>query len=150
MIRNIALAAVIGGFILIIVHYGDLPDRIPSHFDASGKPDGYAPKALIWLLAFINLGTYALLSWVPNAPKELINYPVKITPENEERQFNNMVSMIHAMRLAIALMFAYIIYGIVYTGLGQMNGLGTWSLWLILAGVIVPVIYYIWKAYQLK
>ncbi|MEM6396573.1 MAG: DUF1648 domain-containing protein [Bacteroidota bacterium] len=150
MLRNIALAAVIGGFILIIVHYGDLPEQLPSHYDAAGNPDGYAHKGLIWFLAFINLGTYALLSWVPNAPKELINYPVKITPENEERQYNNMVAMIHVMRLTIAVMFAYMIYGTIYTGLGKMDGLGTWSMWLFLASVFVPMIYYIWKAYQLK
>ncbi|MEM8585127.1 MAG: DUF1648 domain-containing protein [Bacteroidota bacterium] len=148
--RNIALAAVISGIILIIVHYGDLPSKIPSHFDAQGNPDGYGSKGLLWLLVFINISTFATLSWIPNAPKDLINYPVKITPENEERQYENMVDMIMVMRLTISVSFAYMIYGIIYTGLGQMNGLGGWFLWVFLGGVFVPMIYYMWRSFQLK
>ncbi|MEO0790498.1 MAG: DUF1648 domain-containing protein [Bacteroidota bacterium] len=150
ILRNIALASVIGGFILIVVHYGELPDRMPSHFDPQGNPDGYGHKGLLWLLAFINLGTYAMMSWVPNAPRDMMNYPVKITPENEERQYKNMVDMVLAMRLAIAVNFAYMIYGIIYTGLGRMNGLGSWSLWIFLGSVFLPIIYYCWRSYQLK
>ena len=30
--------------------YGDLPDRIPIHFDLFGNPDGYGPKWILWLL----------------------------------------------------------------------------------------------------
>lgn len=37
-------------FVYLAAIYGDLPERVPIHFDWRGQPDGYGPKAVLWLL----------------------------------------------------------------------------------------------------
>ena len=41
--------------------YGALPQRIPVHFDLFGRPDGWGPRWMIFLLPLISL--FLLLLW---------------------------------------------------------------------------------------
>jgi uncharacterized membrane protein len=56
-----ALAVCVGVGLLTMgytwVHLGDLPERIPVHFNAAGRPDAYAPRsfASVWALPVLTL-----------------------------------------------------------------------------------------------
>ena len=150
MLRLLSLATVIAGFVLLAVHYGSLPPETPSHFDANGEITNYAPKGLLWVLAFLNLGLYLLLAYVGKVDSQYINYPVAITPENQERQHANMINMLEVMRLVCCLVFTYIIYAIIYTTIGRMQGLGSWFIWATLGAILLPIGYFCWRAVQLK
>ena len=60
--------------------YGDLPARIPTHFDAAGVADGFGPKSNWWLLTATSVVTTALLAglvlYLPRNP-DLLNIPNK-------------------------------------------------------------------------
>jgi len=60
--------------------YGDLPARIPTHFNAAGVPDGFGARSNWWLLPMINTASAALTIGValvlPSRP-DLLNLPSK-------------------------------------------------------------------------
>lgn len=59
-------AAVVVMAALSIWLYGDLPERVPTHWNASGEADGWSSRATaVVLLPLILLGTSAVLAVVP-------------------------------------------------------------------------------------
>lgn len=60
--------------------YGDLPARIPTHFNASGVPDGFGDRTHWWLLPAISVASTVLTIGVtlrlPHQP-DLLNLPSK-------------------------------------------------------------------------
>jgi uncharacterized membrane protein len=49
-------------FALTAAVFARLPDPMPTHFAANGRPNGWMPRALgAWLIPFLNLGLAALL-----------------------------------------------------------------------------------------
>ncbi|MDC6350946.1 MmcQ/YjbR family DNA-binding protein [Zeaxanthinibacter sp. PT1] len=55
---------------------------------------------------------------------QYINYPVKITMENEERQYDNVRRMIKTLNIIIILTFWGIVLGTVKVARGEAEGLG--------------------------
>lgn len=54
----------LSSFLYIGMEYAQLPDRIPTHFDHLGKPNGYSGKSTLWfvtiLLTALSAGTFLL------------------------------------------------------------------------------------------
>lgn len=38
--------------------YSELPDTIPTHFNAKGEADGYSEKSMLWLIPTLSLVLY--------------------------------------------------------------------------------------------
>ena len=150
MLRSIALASVIASFAVVLMYYGELSARIPTHFGLGGEPDAYGNKVWLWFLPVLNLGLYALLGNIHRLPKSMFNYPVKLTEENKDRQFANILQMVQVLRAFICLSIAYISWSTVYTALGQQSGLGSWFLWLFLMGSFALVGFFVWRSIKLK
>jgi uncharacterized membrane protein len=68
LLAYLALAFSVGAGLLAIGytwwHLGDLPARIPVHFNATGRPDGYRPASFgsIWMLPLLTLVQGTMLS----------------------------------------------------------------------------------------
>lgn len=71
--------------------YEILPDRIPSHFGFSGQPDGWVEKENIPFLLLAMAVVYIVLTIAGLFPK-IINFPVKITPQNEQNSCQSGLS----------------------------------------------------------
>ncbi len=62
----ICLLAIVLHFAIVAVFYGDLPDPVPTHWNAEGVADGYTAKPWgAWLLPMITLGVFALFKVIP-------------------------------------------------------------------------------------
>lgn len=62
----ICIGVVFLHFVLVAVFYGDLPDPVPSHWNAQGEVDGFTPKPWgAWLFPMITLGVYLLFVIIP-------------------------------------------------------------------------------------
>jgi len=62
----IALGVVIVSFVIAVNLYPDMPDQMPSHWNAAGEVDGYMPK--FWgmmLMPLISLGMLLLFAAIP-------------------------------------------------------------------------------------
>ena len=98
----------IGCTIWVACRYGSLPDRIPTHYDASGVIDGYGSKSTIWVVISIMWVVVGLVSVVEQFPR-LWNTGFKLTKENRSRLLALTWHFISTTKIVISVLFAYII-----------------------------------------
>ena len=89
-----------------------LPDRIPTHFDFAGQPNGWGSPAMLWLFPAVAVGIYLLITLVARFPATF-NYPVQVTAENRPRLEALTLRMIAWMKAEILCLFAWIQWMIV-------------------------------------
>jgi uncharacterized membrane protein len=63
----------------VIYQFQRLPETIPSHFDGSGKPDGWDDRSTFWALPVIALFIYIMLTFIALIPSRF-NFTVKTPP----------------------------------------------------------------------
>jgi uncharacterized membrane protein len=119
------------------IHFQNLPEKIPTHFNASGESDEFGGKTTIWLLPFTGLVQYVILTVLNRFP-HTFNYPVKITAENAEQQYRLATRLILSLKASILLLFGYITFKTVSMAEGKSDTLGNYSMVafvVLLAGI---------------
>lgn len=142
---GIGLVGVFAMLGLTAFYYEQLPDQIPTHFNATGQPDSYGEKSTLWFLVIAGIVIYALILLVNRAP-HIVNYSVPITPENAPRQYQNLQRMNRSMAAIISLCLAYILYAIIEMSLGDRESLGPWFVLLFLGLIFGVIGYYLYRA----
>jgi uncharacterized membrane protein len=84
-----------------------LPERVPTHFDAAGRPNAWgSPSGLIFFAAFAFV-LYLIFSLVSRFPGAF-NYPVRVTAENSDRLQALALDMIAWIKLEVICLFTAI------------------------------------------
>ena len=91
----------------IILVWGDLPDRIPTHYNFAGEVDGWGGKASILLLPVLGTVMLPLLIAVEFFPQTW-NTGVRVTPLNQVFVYRTTKSMLVTLELTLLLTFAII------------------------------------------
>ncbi len=86
---------------------GQLPARIPTHFNAAGQPNAWGPPGALWLLPVVASGLYLLISLVSLFPSTF-NFPVRVTPVNRPLLEAITLQMISCLKAELACLFLYI------------------------------------------
>jgi hypothetical protein len=78
-----ALAAVLTPLLVVLLAWGTLPERIPMHFNAAGRPDSWGPRWLIVLHPLVALAIYGFIGTLTRtlpwyASSEVIAAPLPI------------------------------------------------------------------------
>jgi uncharacterized membrane protein len=138
-------------FYITARHYADLPAQIPSHTNWRGEVDGWGSRQTVWLLPITSLLLLGLLSLAHKFPK-MMNYPVRITPENAQRQFDLARTFLRVIKSAVLLLFLMLQWSILAMATGKGN---LFSEPLVLPIVLValalfPVVWYIILAFRNK
>lgn len=144
----ISWAILIALFLLPVYYYNDLPDQIPSHFNAKGIPDDYNAKSLIWVLPILGTGVFLLLHFLSTAKNLKVNTPRQLTPRQEEQQQLVGRKMLHALKLVIPAAFLYILYHTIQTALGHTTGLGPYFLYIFVLIIFSIIGYFMIQAYR--
>ncbi|MCU0863328.1 MAG: DUF1648 domain-containing protein [Planctomycetes bacterium] len=151
MLRVALLAAMAAVWWLAIAAWPDLPDRIPLHFDAAGRPDGDAPRSpWLWfgLPAFATCLGAALGLILPgwtraaarrNSPR--LNMPDAIRfqalPEASRlRAVEPMAGALQCMALLLQGLFAWIVNGIAAVATGAASTLPSTPVFGFVAGIV--------------
>ncbi|MFM9946367.1 MAG: DUF1648 domain-containing protein [Saprospiraceae bacterium] len=124
--------------ILIAVYWSKLPDTIPIHFNLAGEADGWGRKATILVLPGIALFIYVTMTLVIQSSKN-INYPVRITPENAERQYRLARHLIAVMKAAVVWGLLGLTWLILRTALSAGAQLGSWPAFVLVGSVFAIV-----------
>ena len=137
------------GKLLIIIIWGltlfvffKLPTIIPTHFNAAGQPDGYGNKLTILVMPIIATLLYFGLTKLNQHP-HTFNYINSITEDNAEQQYTIMTRMLRILKIALLIIFSYIILFTYLTTIGFTNGLGVGFLPFTLGVALIPIIFYI-------
>ncbi len=141
VMEALAFTGAVSGVLIAVAHFGELPDRIPIHFDGRGEPNGWGPRAAVWLIPLLGLGLYVMMTFMNRFP-HTFNYPVKITAENAEYHYRLTTRLIRFLKTFICVAFALITWHIIAVAKGELAGLPGWFLWVFLAGTILPTFVY--------
>ena len=118
------------GFTLI--HFNDLPEEIPIHYNAKGVPDGYDTRIHIWGLPMIATLLFSLLGGLQK----------RTGIQQIELQ------LLQWMQLLIQGTFTYIQLQTFFVAVNKSNGLGNWFLPLVMISFLAPIIWVIKKQQQ--
>ena len=149
LLELVGLIGIIFIIAFVILSYNDLPDTIPRHYDASGRPDGFSGKSILFTLLAVTIVTYLVLTIGLRFP-HMFNYPFQITEENAERQYKNLTLMVRVLKTFMVIIFGYLTYATIENGLGKMQGLGTWFTPVTLLSVLGTIGYFMYNGFKLR
>lgn len=107
VLEILVFGTVAGIWLMTLLRYPALPERIPIHFDGSGVINGWGSKSTIFLLPVIATFIAVLLYYVRKHP-EWYNYPVKVTPENAQALYMSSSRVLSWINYIVILLFAVI------------------------------------------
>ena len=139
----IAIAALAGMIGLTAANLANLPDQMPVHFGASGKPDGWGSKNTLWVLTLVNVGLYIVMT-LASRYQRLINLPMRVDRDAPEVQ-QLLRTMAIVLKAGLMVLLLYLDWAMVNTGLGQTDGLGPEFLPVFLAATFLPLIWFLAK-----
>ena len=134
----IGLAVMIGALFL---YWHELPAQIPTHFGFSGEADAWGDKISLVYLTLVSAGLFVMMVVLSRFPN-IYNFPVNITEENAEVQYRFAMNMVLVLGAAIVWLFVYIFLQMIRVALGQVPGLGSGFLAVILLIMFIPIGYF--------
>ncbi|MCS7023829.1 MAG: DUF1648 domain-containing protein [Bryobacteraceae bacterium] len=141
-----ALSLLVALFATTGIYWDDLPERVPTHFNAAGAPDAWGKKRSIWLYVGMGAALYGILSAVARFP-HWVNLPFEVDKNSAEVQ-RILYRMIQALKIAVLGILFYILVATIQTASGEFHGLGAWFLPLALAATFLPLGFYLFQLYQ--
>lgn len=134
---------------LVLVHQGQLPPTIPTHFNALGEADDYSDKSMIFLLPTLLTVLYTALTLLSRHP-QTFNYPVALTEANKAAQQLNARYLLATIQLALAIVFTLLTYFSMRAAIMQQAFIPIWLLPLALALFFIPILFFVLRARKLK
>lgn len=104
-------------FLMIAFFWGQMPETIPIHWNASGEADDFGSRWHLFLMPFINIAVFLLFLVIP-----------KIDPKKKFDQFGKTYQIL--MNILITLFFL-IFCVILLTVLGMIDNSTKWILYLL-------------------
>ena len=134
----------------VLMYYADLPDIVPTHFNASGEVDGTGGKSSIWFLmaitTVITVGIYILTQY-----PHIHNYLVEITEENAAYHYKKSCRLWRFVNLFTLLIMSYVAYSVMATAMGKQIILGSSFTYIIIGfSVVMPIVLIIYLSKNKK
>lgn len=149
IVEVVAALGVALGITTLLSHWHELPERIPTHFNAWGKPDGWGQKFDLLLLEGLVVFMYLLFTVLNRFP-HIFNYPVAITQENASRQYAIWTSSVRWLKLEVVWLITYTLWGTIQISLGRQQSLNPTILWAILASTTATLGLTLIKSYRAR
>jgi len=113
-----------------------LPDRIPTHFDISGQPNGWGSPSILWLLPAIGAGLYLLMTALGSIPFRRYNLPMPVTEANLPFIQAKTSEMVAWIKCEVLCLFVYLQWSII-----QSARSGTFRISLLIIPLFLVVIF---------
>lgn len=147
IIEILSAVLMVSLFIYTFASWSNLPETIPVHFDAKGRPDGFGGRITIFFSPLLMLAIYILLTALNRRP-DVFNYPVKITPENAAYQYRTATRMLRMLKLSLVIMFGAITWSVVHSAQAGNSDVVLWVLPFALIITFIPIIYYFFSVFK--
>ena len=141
----LALAGVLVMVGVVVLHYGALPQVIPTHFNGAGVADGWGPKSMVWILVGLGCVLYVTMTLASFFPS-LISVPV--SAERKAAALPLVIEMAEWVKAEAVCMIAWICWMTMQVALGRSEGLGLWFLPVTMVGVFGTAGFYLWRIYK--
>ncbi len=110
-----------------------LPDRIPTHFDAAGNPNGWGSPQTLWLLPVLGASLYLVITVVSQFPASF-RYSVQVTEANRARLQEVTLDMLAWFKAELVCLFAVLQWWMIQAA---RNGGGHMSPFLVPVFLVV-------------
>jgi len=123
ILEAVSLFILIGSFLYLLINWGNIPEKVPGHYNFAGEPDRWDDKAVLFVLPGVSLFLYILLtavSFIPHKNKE----DNKISPERAHARWQNNRLMLTFLKAEIMAVFSFIGYRSIEVARGVETGLG--------------------------
>lgn len=153
LLESISIVLLLLTLLCIIFNYPQLPAQIPSRFDFSGEVSAKESKSGLWILWFVMLALYFIMSilYVLPLSSRWVNLPQHIKDDTTGRGKTLAYEMMAWLKLLNLLIFASIILMIVQQAQGNnASGLFITVILLTSLGSLVILGIYMSKMAQFK
>lgn len=122
-----------------IISYSELPDTIPSHFNAKGEVDAYSNKSILWLLPGLSVILFFGL-YVLNKYPHIHNYMVNITEENALKNYRLSTRIVRFTNLFVMVIFGIVMHSIIESAKNNNSNMNNWILPFIIGfSTLLPI-----------
>lgn len=143
---------------LSISSYPSLPDRIPTHFNFQGVPDGWGNRNEIFVLPVLSACLYILLTGITvllavvKDPRKFINLPAKRKAALNESQIEELRIFLNRSLFALKVLthglLICTLYRTIEVALNRGSSLGASWFFFVLA-IIILAGYMLWKSFRI-
>jgi uncharacterized membrane protein len=130
------------------MHYAELPNRIPTHFNAHGVVNGWGDKSSLWTLVGVACGVYLVMTLFRFLPAKAISLPVPA--ERRVAAMPIAFAMVGWMKAEMAWIFAADTWFLVAVAQGHCKGLIPWFTPVVLVTLSGTVAYYFWQMTRIE
>ncbi len=119
------------------MNYAQLPETIPTHFNAKGEADDWGNKLFIWLVPTITTFSYVLIVVLNRFP-HMHNYMVNITKENAFKNYQLSTRILRIANLFVLIIMTLAITEMINKALGgSLNLIG---IPFLIGTLVIPAI----------
>ncbi len=108
LLTGLGAAALLSVTLYLFLYWSQLPEEIPTHFNAAGEIDAFGGKTSLLSPLIIGWVLYGLISLIEAIPAAW-NTGVEVTPENREAVLRAVKTMLSVLKLILALFFSYLL-----------------------------------------
>ena len=148
-LEAISLILLIALWAYTLTNFSDLPDSIPTHYNAMGEVDNTGSKWSIFVLAGVATFLYAMLTVLNRFP-HYFNYLAEITEENTYDHYKLSTRLMRVIKLFLLLLFGAITFETIHIAKGFSSIFGFWFMPLTFLFMFVPIIVYFFKANKIN
>lgn len=131
--------------------YERLPKNalVPVHFDISGNPDSWGDEHYITAYSLMSVFFYILI-YVLELNYKVLNYPVKITPNNSSEIYRLGVNFVRHIKLFTVLIFSYLTNISFLIAIGKLNTINQFVIVLLTGGLLISTVVFVVKMCKVK
>ncbi|MCC3358618.1 DUF1648 domain-containing protein [Bacillus sp. REN16] len=148
MLESLSILFLLGIYVFIIVNWGEIPDRVPTHFNFAGEPDGWGGKASVLILPIIATFLFKMMFILSKFP-HIHNYPIEVTPENAEGIYRNSRKMLITMNFFLTFFLTIGAWEMINVAKGN-EGFGMWSMIGFFVSIFGTMGYYMYRMIKLR
>lgn len=134
-------------FAMIGIHWSDLPEQVPMHFNAQGIADRYGDKRELLILPVISLGLIIMLRWINKKAMKINIHKIGARTEQELTLSKVMTAQ---LALFVAVLLGYATYQSMAVSVGKQDGISGFFLGFSSIGLLIIIISYLWKLFRLQ
>jgi uncharacterized membrane protein len=137
--------------------YAKLPERMATHFDASGNPNGWSSKGsffMLWYLMILGMNLmWLLIPWLMRkAPPRMMNIPNRdywlATDDRKEECFKRMDMMISMIAFLTNLMWSVIYHSIIQSNIETRLHFDMWMIFVPVGIMLILIFAYLLTAFR--
>lgn len=143
----IAFVGLVISLAIAVSNWSSLPDTIPIHFGITGQADGWGNKLFFWVFPLLNLAIVIGFTVMRRYP-QTFNYPVRITPQNAEVQYEIAINLLNWFKAEFAWLFVWLEWQIINVAKGSDSTLDSAISLIFICSILGTTGFSIYRAWQ--